>query len=149
MPSSADTSDAPLGTLTPLLQRASSAHQVYSNGGQTVSRDWPAQEGHLVYESAIRRQPIEGSFPDLVARLRTAVLHPIDVTLVVVGDRGAAIEFLFKTVRGLANTICVLEGTQPSDRQLDRVRAQLMHLTSQIVDLGMLVLEDHHKKTNS
>ncbi|XP_049847700.1 uncharacterized protein LOC126302691 [Schistocerca gregaria] len=93
---------------------------VYCNGGQSESGDRPAQK-HLVYELEIRRQATEGSDPDLVARLGAAVFQPVDVTPAVLGETGAATEFLLKAVRGLVDTICVLEGTQPSASLLDTV----------------------------
>lgn len=101
---------------------------------------------HLIYELAIRRQNVEGSVPDLMARLRGAVDQPVYLSPDVIGEAAPAINYLVKSLESVEDNISLMDGGHPSSKQLGRVRAQLVHLLNRLSDLEVLQLDTTSKR---
>lgn len=100
----------------------------------------------LVYELQIRKQPVEGGVAELVARLRSAVQRPISITPEVLGEHETALSGIVEGVERLEQTLRVLGEDQPSPKQLSRVRAQLVHFSNRVSDVGQLPFDENSKK---
>lgn len=100
----------------------------------------------LVYELQIRQQPVEGAVAELVARLRSAVQLPINITPEVIGELATALSGLVEGVENLEQTLKVLGEDQPSPKQLSRVRAQLVHFSNRVSDMENLSFDEGGRK---